>query len=284
MSDYSAFVGGLRKAFEHTGGIKTLCLGEIDPAWFAAIQREVREIIENAPSSDVTQKGHVTNWTRPKGKVQQFSLFNSSGNSGDYTGDYGALEDTKKKRLVFPEKAAIARFAALFGGRLRSLRLNGMGPSSGLNAHEEVSISATPTGPRFITRFHLPIVTNDKAWMFLDGERFQYREGKLYFFNHGCVHAGNNESDVPRYHFVLDCFLNRPLFENVISPAAVSPDAGFKKYTGTDRELIGTPHHFADFTSEDGKIRTGEIAYGRRAPGYLSYWQKNYPSVFGKAA
>lgn len=73
MLSYRAFVSGVNRAFQHKGGIKTLCLGTLEREWFADIQRECSWIISTAGSSDVTEKAHVTNWTRPTGQVRQFS-------------------------------------------------------------------------------------------------------------------------------------------------------------------------------------------------------------------
>jgi Aspartyl/Asparaginyl beta-hydroxylase len=273
---YGEFVAGIRVAFEHRGGVKTLLLGKIDPLWFSQIQRECSSIIAAAESSDVTRKGHVTNWTRPTGRVRQFSLFNMSGDSADTRGDYGYLGDVAKKRLVFPEHDALARFAKLFIPALRNLRLNGMGTSSALNAHEEMSITPTPLGSSHIVRFHLPVFTNPHAAIYLDDEQYHYDEGCLYFFNHGCVHAASNNGTEPRYHLVLDAFLDRALFARFF-PGQTSPDPGFVKMQSI--EMHGTHYHFPNFARENGSIVEGPINYGRRAPRAVDYYKKNYPSM-----
>jgi len=251
-------------------------LGKLDPHWFSQIQKECASIIAAAESSDVTKKGHVTNWTRPSGQVRQFSLFNTSGNSADTQGDYGYLGDATKKRLVFPEHEGIARFAKLFIPALRNLRLNGMGTSAGLNAHEEISITPAPFGRSYIVRFHLPVFTNPQAAIYLDDEQFHYDEGCLYFFNHGCVHAAANHGPEPRYHLVLDAFLDEGLYSRVF-PGSKSPDPGFVK--AQSPAMRGQHYHFPNFARENGSIIAGPIDYGRRAPGAFDYYRKNYPSI-----
>lgn len=164
---------------------------------------------------------------------------------------------------------------------LRNLRLNGMGKSAALNAHEESSIDPSPTGVTRIARFHLPIFTNPKARLFLDDESFHYDEGTLYFFNHGCVHAAANDGDEPRYHLVLDTYLDRALFRRLF-PGSRASDAGYKKVPANAMTLAGAPYHFPDFAQEDGTIIKGNIDYGRRVPGFLDYYKRNYPSVFGQ--
>lgn len=275
--NYRNFVGGIRKAYQHIGGIKTLKLGSFDKEWFQQIQAECSWIIENAGSSDVTAPQHVTNWTRPTGQVRQFSLFNDTGNSADTKGDYGYLGDARKKRLVYPDLPGLARFTRMFQPSLRNLRLNGMGLKSALSAHEEESISASRVGPRYIVRFHAPIFTNPDAFVYLDDERFHYEEGNLYFFHHGCVHAASNAGQDLRYHLVFDCFLDRGLFERIF-PGTPSPDAGFVK---TGEPLVGEPHHFDNFVKENKSVISGNIAYGRRAPDLMTYYRRRWPSVFG---
>jgi hypothetical protein len=253
-------------------------LGRIDPQWFRDIQQDCAWIYANAGSSDVTQKGHVTNWTRPEGEVRQFSLFNLSGSSADTGGDFLRPDGAREKKLVFPECHALTRFAALFGPALRNLRLNGMGTASALSPHEENSISVTPSGPAYVVRFHLPIFTNDQAKVQLDGEEYDFAEGELYFFHHGCVHAASNEGPMPRYHLVLDCYLDETLFARVF-PGGSTPDAGYVKYSEAQAIISGTPAPVASFVSESGAVRT-TLTYGRKAPGRLAYYRKNYPSLF----
>lgn len=279
---YRFFSNNIKVAYAHKGGIKTLALGKLSDEWFRKIQAECSLITQGARPSDVTLASHVTNWTRPSGEVQQFSLFNISGETEDTTGDYGYLGDAKKKRLVFPHFEGLARFARLFASDLRNLRLNGMGPHSALNAHEERSVAATRFGTQTIVRFHLPVFSNPGARIFLDGEWFRYDEGTLYFFHHGCVHAVANDSDEPRYHLVLDCFLSKALFRRLF-PGQRSPDPEF--YLKGTAEALVPPlgrYRFPDFISEGGRVVTGDIDYGRPVPRWIDWYRANYPNVFAK--
>jgi len=277
--EYTQFVRGLRDAYEHRGGVKTLRLGYLAPDWFAEIQKEAAFIIDGGNSSDVTASNHVTNWTRPRGQVKQYSLFNSSGRSEDTSGDYGYRGDASKKKFVFPQLTGLKRFAALFGDSLRNLRLNGMGTQSGLSAHEENSITAHALGTDHIVRFHLPVFTNTEAYIHLDDERFHYREGELYFFHHGCVHAAINQGAEARYHLVFDCFFDRKMFQRVF-PGTPSPDAGYMKSSSRETQLSGDPFIFPEFVCEDGRVIKDGIRYGRQAPTALSFYRRNYPSLF----
>jgi hypothetical protein len=279
---YAHFTNEITTAYEHRGGIKTLKLGRIEESWFREIQADCAWIFQNAGSSDVTDRKHVTNWTRPSGQVRQFSLFNKSGESADTKGDYGYLGDAKQKRLVYPQLNALSRFAALFMPALRNLRLNGMGPNSALDAHEESSIQISRLQRQHIVRFHLPVFSNAGARVFLDDESFVYEEGNVYFFHHGCVHAATNRGNEPRYHLVLDCFLDRALFGRLF-PGSPSPDPAFIKMSEAEAVIAGELYHFPNFVKESGQLIEGAINYGRRAPTFLAPLQKRYPSIFGAA-
>jgi hypothetical protein len=180
---------------------------------------------------------------------------------------------------VFPHLKAIGRFAALFGGNLRNLRLNGMGTEASLSAHEEESITPLRWGVEYIVRFHLPVFTTPQAFVYLDDERFHYKEGELYFFNHGCVHAAANFGEGVRYHLVLDAFLDRTLFRNLF-PGAPATDLGLRKVAPGEMAVPGTAFPSPDFVCEDGRVISTGIRYGRKAPTVLDFYSRNYPSLF----
>src|SRR3954451_24487024 len=75
-------------AAEHRGGLKMQPCLTVEPAWFAEIQNEVRLLLRDKPSSDVSSKAHPTNWTSPYGNVTQHSLYNDAGNTADTSTDH----------------------------------------------------------------------------------------------------------------------------------------------------------------------------------------------------
>jgi hypothetical protein len=281
MTNYRGFLREYRRAYEHKGGIKSLALGRLDPDWFKAIQAEMTWVIGSQSSSDVTDKKHTTNWTRPVGQARQFSLYNPTGKSDEYLSDFVPPARTPK-RLVFPQLSATARFAALFGEDLWNLRLNGLGTSSKLSFHEEDPITPKKEGIEYIVRLHLPIFTNPTAEVILDGESFHFDEGILYFFHHGCVHSAVNGGADPRYHFVLDCRLTPELFDKVFPGSGPSPDAGFRRCDWAEAWVLapGCASPIEEFVTESGQVIRGRLDYGRRAPNSLSYYRKSYPTVF----
>jgi hypothetical protein len=211
-------------AARHEGGLKIQPCLQVDPAWFGAMQIEARELIAGRVASDVGEKSHPTNWVRPFGQATQFNLFNRSGNTEDCSTDFsGAMEGHS---FAAPECPSLRRFFDCFAARVLSFRLNGLMTNSGLGAHEEAIVKQESVR----MRFHLPVFTNAGASVLLDDEEFHLKEGYVYYFNNGCVHAAQNRGPENRYHFVWDMWLDPWVFANLLDlGSAVVPDSGLRK-------------------------------------------------------
>ena len=57
-------------------------------------------------------------------------------------------------------------------------------------------------------RLHIPIQTNDKVEILLEGERVQMKEGECWYCNFDVIHEVHNKSDEARIHLILDCMVN----------------------------------------------------------------------------
>jgi len=280
---YHQFIDGFNQAYEHRGGLTMFAIGRIDGAWFQQIRSEVTWIVGSQYSSDVTNSSHVTYWTRPRGTARQFSLLNKTGKSDDFSTDHSM--ELEGKKLTFPQLAATARFARLFGPNLVNLRLNGLGKNSGLGAHEECPVKAFPNGSlKYKIRFHLPIFTNPDAAILLDGQRFHFEESVLYFFNQSCVHSAVNEGEEPRYHFVLDCLLDRSLQRNLLSLSGEPlADKGLRMFSAAESKLYtrAEPWKVEEFVTQSGRKMT-RLDYGRQRVGRLDYYFSQHPRLFNK--
>jgi hypothetical protein len=180
--------------------------------YFAALQAEVARLFQEEQSSDIRSADHVTNWTRPRGEVRQFSLLNLSGHSSDYSRDHDLSVFGKRFHLGV-EYPAVAQFIETFPD-MTNFRLNAIGPEARLAAHEENSIIETRTGSVGVcVRYHLPIVTNAKAELTLDEHVFHLEAGTVYLVNHGCVHAARNGGNEHRLHLVWDQLLTLQAYE-----------------------------------------------------------------------
>lgn len=62
--------------------------------------------------------------------------------------------------------------------------------------------------PSYITRIHIPIITNDMCTLTIYKQDQQNTvhlpPGRAYFFNSGHKHSAENNSDQPRYHLIVD--------------------------------------------------------------------------------
>lgn len=163
--------------------LKVLDLGNVPH--FEDIRSSVKEMMKQSPSI-VTESGHGTNWTKPYGNVYQWNLF-SNGLLSDTKSNIGRCKESVLDAFIEP-------FNAL------NFRINLIGTNSGLSQHiETIEI---PEGLK--VRYHVPIETNERATVFLDGDNYNLKEGRLYYFNNGCCHAADNKGK-PRIHLVFDC-------------------------------------------------------------------------------
>lgn len=205
---------GLRDGNFHVGGIRCLRLMRVHDEYFAALQGEVANLSERERPSDIQKDDHITNWTRPRGEVLQFSLFNLSGRTSDFSGDHD-LSSFGKQFHFGAGYPMLARFIETFPD-ITNFRLNTIGPTARLAPHEENSIIRTKTGSiGACVRYHLPIVTNPGAELTLDGQVFHLEAGIIYLVNHGCVHAVQNGGSERRLHLVWDQLLTCPAYEAV---------------------------------------------------------------------
>jgi hypothetical protein len=221
-----AILDGIRDANDHKGGIRSLRLFKADEIYFSELQEEVVRLCRTEQGSWVGDAAHVTNWTKPRGAVIQFSLLNASGRYDDFGADHD-LSCFGKRFHGSSAYPALARLADNLP-HIVNLRINLMGPGASLAPHEEHTVIRTRAGSIALrTRFHLPIRTNPQAEMMLDGEIFQLEAGTVYFINHGCVHWARNAGDDDRIHLLWDMLLTREAFEFMLS--APEPTPFFKR-------------------------------------------------------
>jgi hypothetical protein len=122
----------------------------------------VDRLLQTERGSQVTAPSHITNWTRPRGEVLQFSLLNASGSYDDFLDDHNLSCFGKRfrGRGAYP---ALARLIEMIPHTI-NFRINLLGPGAALSPHEEHSIIRTQGGSVGLrTRFHLPIFSNPDA-------------------------------------------------------------------------------------------------------------------------
>jgi hypothetical protein len=194
-----------RGDFHRKGGLKCARLFSVERAFFSRLATEVQQLVERNLPSDVQNEDHVTNWTKPFGRAIQFSLLNGSGRFDDTSVDHD-LSVRDKAFHHADQYPTINEFVKLFP-HATNMRLNGMSPGGGLSPHEEHVGRRVGRTFRYRARFHLPISTNDDALMYLDGDKYQFKAGEIYFFNNGCIHSAVNHGDTTRFHLVWDMLM-----------------------------------------------------------------------------
>ncbi|MFD9354654.1 aspartyl/asparaginyl beta-hydroxylase domain-containing protein [Streptomyces sp. NPDC060031] len=197
---------GIRDANYHRPGIRCLRLMETNAATAARLSADVALLRTRQRSSSADAPGHVTAWTGPRGRVEQFSLLNASGRCDDFSRDHDLSCFGKR----FHHGAHHPALAALIGSlpHLVNFRVNVLGPGASLAAHEEHSVVRARSGAVGIrARFHLPLMTHPAATLLLDGDVHHLEAGAVYLVNHGCVHAAENGGPADRIHLVWDMLL-----------------------------------------------------------------------------
>jgi hypothetical protein len=228
---------GIRAADRHQGGLRCLRLHRIAGDAFAAVRSEVDRLCRRGRPSDVRRPDHVTSWVLPYGSVLQFSLLNTSGRFDDFRTDHD-LTRRDKRFAAAADYPALAELVAALPDAV-NVRVNLLGPASGLMPHEEHLFVRAPNGAVVArVRFHLPVATNPGALVVLDGDAYHLEPGVVHFVNHGCLHAARNRGEHPRIHLVWDMVLTQAVYEVMFGDSACpSP---LQRITGPARRLAAS--------------------------------------------
>jgi Aspartyl/Asparaginyl beta-hydroxylase len=240
----AALLSGIRDGNYHAGGIRCLQLLRLVEPYFGELRDEAVRLTGTESGSDVTHPKHITNWTRPHGEVVQFSLFNTSGRYEDFSSDHDLSQSGKRflGAVSYPNLACLISAVP----DLVNFRINLLGAGASLSPHEEhaiVRLSNGTVGAR--VRFHLPLVTDLRAELKLDGHVYHLAPGTVYFINHGCVHSACNGSDNFRIHLVWDVLLTHEAYKIMFGNATwslpvVRIPEDQQTVTPTRTEQIGT--------------------------------------------
>lgn len=198
-------------------GLVSVRFGELKPSFLDQVRKDVSKLIVAESASEVGDKMHVTNWTKPIGQAKQFSLFNRSNDFNDFSSDHDGTGKCKSTDhlILFP---ALKSLIDSFPGKL-NCRLNCMGADGGgLSPHEEhifMNSRWLNVSSKLRIRIHIVLFTNDSAYMFLRKERYHYGLGGVYGFNNGAVHSAVNRGSSDRYHIVMDLELTDEVYKNL---------------------------------------------------------------------
>jgi aspartyl/asparaginyl beta-hydroxylase len=256
-----ALLNGIRDANFNEEGIRCLKLFNFDENYFKELQADVERLCRTESGSNVGEVTHITNWTRPRGEVVQFSLLNASGRYDDFRTDHD-MSCFGKRFYGASRYPSIAKIIALLP-HVVNCRVNLMGPGAALSPHKEHTVILTRGGSVALrTRFHLPVFTNVDAELMLDGEIFSLEAGVVYFVNHGCVHSASNGGVENRIHLVWDTLLTREafdfFFEETASPQPLRRLAPKEQIpTPVRKERIGPYERIAPLVTPDQATQIG---------------------------
>jgi hypothetical protein len=225
-------LAGIRDGNYHAGGIRCLRIFQLERDHLAKLRGDVERLCQEKRSSNVNDPSHITNWTRPRGQVLQFSLLNASGRCDDFSTDHDLSCFGKQFHAVtaYPH---LAHFITLFPHTV-NFRIIVIASGARLSAHEEHSVIRTRRGTVGVrARFHLPVVSNSRAELMLDGCVYHLGPGTIYFVNHGCIHAASNGGDEHRIHLVWDMLLTREVYDFMF--AEESPARGLLRVNAHER-------------------------------------------------
>ncbi|MCW3818991.1 aspartyl/asparaginyl beta-hydroxylase domain-containing protein [Micromonospora sp. DR5-3] len=236
MTDLRAVLTSIRDANYHRGGLRCRWLFDAEPATLAGLIRDAERMRAEQSPSLPGAAGHVTRWTDPSGRVEQFSLLTASGRYDDFRHDHDLSTFGKRFRDAARYPAFNSLVAAL--PDLVNMRLNVLGPGAALAPHEEHSVVRSRTGRVGVrARFHLPLVTDEHATLLLDGDVFHLAAGTVHLVNHGCVHAARNAGPADRVHLVWDMLLTEEATGLMFGDGP--PLAGFTRITWPGPEPVG---------------------------------------------
>ena len=195
-------------------------LFEVDPLFFDRIVKDVIQLIQDQTPSIATERGHLSNWSKPEGMITQYSLLNRSGRYDDYSTDHD--RSIQKKRFahgsLYP---SLDQFIKLFPHAV-NFRINVLHGKSSFTQHQEdlCFIHNKTHDPALRVRFHLPIATHDQALMLMEGNLYRFNPGKIYFFHNGCIHDGVNLHPTQiRVHLLWDMLLTEDTFTRMFARA-----------------------------------------------------------------
>jgi aspartyl/asparaginyl beta-hydroxylase (cupin superfamily) len=91
------------------------------------------------------------------------------------------------------------KLAAHFQGQIAKIVLAELSPGGHIAPHVDHGDALT-----LVHRCHVPIVTNEKVRMLIDGGTYMFREGRAYEFDNTRLHGVANDGAEPRVHMICD--------------------------------------------------------------------------------
>jgi hypothetical protein len=131
------------------------------------------------------------------------------------------------------------------GVPLRGVRFSDVAPGTVVPEHTD-----QPYGLQVgWVRLHVPVITNDHAVLFVNGEANRWKPGEFWYANFGAPHSLCNEGDEARIHLIIDCYISENLFQLFPEEARQHIDRADVLFFEEERSLP------ADLSGLSGMIR-----------------------------
>lgn len=99
---------------------------------------------------------------------------------------------------------------------VETFRIHALDAGAGIRPHRDNGFSLEHGK----VRIHVPIKTNDKVEILLEGEPVKMKEGECWYCNFHIKHEVHNRGDEERVHLIIDCMVNdwvTDLFESSVN-------------------------------------------------------------------
>jgi hypothetical protein len=141
------------------------------------------------------------NTNRYEGKWTSVSLRSQSGLINDIT----SFPNKEYKNTNLLEHCHYFReIMDWFQCEKEAVRLLRLDPQSEIKEHVDNDTSYEDG----FFRIHIPIITNDNVFFYVDKKRVPMKMGECWYANFQLRHSVENKSAEPRIHFTLDCIRN----------------------------------------------------------------------------
>jgi hypothetical protein len=120
------------------------------------------------------------------------------------------------------EYPAIAEYISTFPNLVR-FWINGLMPGTRFVPHREILSWRWNNKNVIIPRIHIPFLEDPTSVFNINGYNYNLKKGHAYFVNIGSYHYAANNSEIPRYHFLIDCILSHSLLERFQNASIPNP-------------------------------------------------------------
>lgn len=141
------------------------------------------------------------NTNRYEGNWTSISLRSESGLSNDIM---SFANTTYKNTSLLDRCVYFKEIMDWFECNKEAVRLLRLDPKSEIKEHVDNDTSYEDG----FFRIHIPIITNDDVFFYVDKKRVPMKMGECWYANFQLPHSVENKSSEPRIHFTLDCIRN----------------------------------------------------------------------------